>query len=115
MKSASKYMMIILMFAISITGCKPKVVENGTKREIKAIKTAVVSTEDIVKTITLSGIVKPVEDTIISAEIAGSIIAKPVKLGDIVTKDSILAKIDEENYEKAASIRDELKKFLESS
>lgn len=88
------------MFAISITGCKPNVVENGTKKELKAIKTAVVSTEDIVRTITLSGTVKPVEDTIISAEIAGSIIAKPVNLGDLVTKNSVLAKIDEESYKK---------------
>jgi HlyD family secretion protein len=93
-------MFLVIAAAIFAAGCKEKKDNNDKKTEPKTVTVAQAMRIDIVRTITLTGTVKPIEDSLISAEIAGAIMEKSVRLGDFVKKNDTLAMIDEETYKK---------------
>ena len=99
MKRSVIYLAAVFMISTLLAGCGAEK-KDEEKKTAKPVVVNPVSRIDFVRTISLTGTVKPIEDSVISAEVAGNIVSKEVELGDYVEKGAVLAKIDKETYVK---------------
>jgi HlyD family secretion protein len=63
------------------------------------VEMQMVTTHDIIQTVTASGKIYPEEEVKISSDVSGEIIELYVKEGDIVKKGQLLARIKPESYQ----------------
>ncbi|MGA2241687.1 MAG: efflux RND transporter periplasmic adaptor subunit [Verrucomicrobiota bacterium] len=69
------------------------------KQPVITVQTEKVIRTNIIETVVANGKIQPVTQVVISPEVAGEIIALPVKEGDRVKKGDLLVQIKPDNYE----------------
>ena len=81
--------LLVIVLAIVLHGKKPPII----------VQTEKVARRNITETVVANGKIQPVTQVSISPEVAGEIIALPVKEGDHVKKGDLLVHIKPDNYE----------------
>ncbi len=138
MKKITIYLAVSSAIAALLSGCGAEKDMEEKKKTAKPVVVSQVGMRDFIRTITLTGTVKPVEDSVISAEVSGKIVNKvleishntdkgdvlmhtdkkrykKIEIGDHVNKGDVLAQIDYENYEKAYRQVEEALKVAEAN
>lgn len=80
--------LLLVIVAVVIHGKKPPII----------VQTEKVARRNITETVVANGKIQPVTQVVISPEVAGEIIALPVKEGDHVKKGDLLVQIKPDNY-----------------
>ncbi len=138
MKKLTIYLAVSSVAAALLSGCGAEKDIEEKKKTAKPVVVSQVGTRDFIRTITLTGTVKPVEDSVISAEVSGKIVDKvleishdtddsdvltytdkkrykKIEIGAQVNKGDVLAQIDYENYEKVYRQVEEALKVVEAN
>ena len=96
-KSKKKWIVIagaVLLIALIVVGLSRRKKEHGTP-----VTTEKAFVKTITQVVTATGMVQPEIEVKISPEVAGEIIAMPVKEGDVVKKGDLLVKIKPDFYQ----------------
>ena len=80
---------LLLVLAVIIHGRKPPII----------VQTEKVARRNITEIVVANGKIQPVTQVVISPEVAGEIVALPVKEGDHVKKGDLLVRIKPDNYQ----------------
>lgn len=100
-----KKIIIIISLLIGVStmvGCSDNDVEvtaQTVEQEAKIVKTQKVEKRDFEVKTSLPGVIKPVEEVMVTAKVNGSIEKINVGIGDRVQKDDVLLQIDDGTYE----------------
>jgi RND family efflux transporter MFP subunit len=93
-----KRLLVMALIACAAAGCSKK--EQNTKNsEIKPVIAGKVKIMDIPVFFSATGTVVPVHDVVISAEVSGKILEKPVEEGDNISKGDVIFKIDPADFQ----------------
>jgi RND family efflux transporter MFP subunit len=95
-KQTLKQMLGMLCIALALTACKEKV---EIVEVVRSIKTMTVSKQASEKVFKFSGLVAAVDSSGLSFQVGGQVVSVEVDIGDRVTKDQVLAVLDEEPYQ----------------
>lgn len=90
----SAFLMLLILFGLSACREEPP----PPVERIRAIKTITVSEQATGKIRKFSGVVEAVDSSIISFEVAGNVQEVRVDVGDKITKNQVLAKLDKRTY-----------------
>ncbi|MBP6154965.1 MAG: efflux RND transporter periplasmic adaptor subunit [Chitinophagales bacterium] len=98
MKNNKLYYTLGLITILAI-GIAVYVSKNRNANKSFEVETQLVTTRDIVQTVTASGKINPEVEVKISSDVSGEIIELTVKEGDVVKKGQLLARIKPESYQ----------------
>jgi HlyD family secretion protein len=107
MANSKKRRKIIIFSVIGLALVALTLVAIFRKKEpVITIQTEKVTRRNLIELVVANGKIQPVTQVVISPEVAGEIVALPVKEGDRVKKGDLLVKIKPDNYEASRNSAD---------
>jgi RND family efflux transporter MFP subunit len=103
MKKTTIILVFMLLISSILFGCKKETIQKTSEEKAVRVKTTQAKKQDIALKTTLSGKLKPIEESEISPKLSGKIIKVHVKIGDKVKKGDVLFELDQKDLQNAVN------------